>query len=202
MAPIDPRVNPDTLVFSRLSPSSDISSFQCSDYYDLEDFLKTAALEYHDEKVAVTYLVHTNETLVGFFSLAMGCISTEQVIDKKSSTTYYPKKLPALLLARMAVTDDYRGKGIGKEMLARVIAMAFYLCPRVGCRVIKVDAKNNPRTINFYNKHGGFIPVSSGEETVPMIIDMNKIHCHDIETKLSDFTDEPESGRIPHSREG
>jgi GNAT superfamily N-acetyltransferase len=187
MAPIDHSVDLDTIVFSKLTSTSDVSSFKCSDYYDLEDFLKTAAHEYLQEKVAVTYLVYSASTLLGFFSLAMGCISTELVTDDLNKKIYYPRKLPALLVARMAVTDEYKGLGIGKEMLARVIAMAFYLCPRVGCRVIKVDAKNNPRTINFYQKHGGFVQVSHGEETVPMIIDMNKIHCHDIEKKLSDY---------------
>ncbi len=188
MSTVEHSVNPDTLVFSKLTSLSDTSSFKCSDYFDLEDFLKTAAREYLDEKVAVTYLVHSNGQLVGFFSLAMGCISAELVTNALNSKIYYPRKLPALLLARMAVTDELRGKGIGKEMLARVIAMAFYLCPRVGCRVIKVDAKNNPTTINFYNKHGGFVQVSSGDETVPMIVDMNKIHCGDIEKRLSDFS--------------
>ncbi len=70
------------------------------------------------------------------------------------------------------------------------MSMAFSLCSRVGCRVIKVDAKNNPKTINFYKKHGGFVQAGTGDETVPMIIDMNKIHCHDIDKNLTDFDDD------------
>ncbi|MDD1690901.1 MAG: GNAT family N-acetyltransferase [Methanoregula sp.] len=189
MAPVENGVDLNTLVFSKLTPQSDISSFRCSAYRDLEDFLLNDALKYQEENVAVTYLVHSDGRLVGFFSLAMGCVASESVADL-GEERYYPRRFPALLIARMATQDNFRGMGIGAEMLARVFATAFTLCSKVGCRVVKVDAKNNERTINFYERHGGFITVGSGDETIPMIVDMNKMPPNhlDVEKTLADFT--------------
>ena len=52
MAPIENGVDLNTLVFSKLSHTSDVSSFRCSEYKDLEDFLKNDALDYQKENVA------------------------------------------------------------------------------------------------------------------------------------------------------
>jgi len=62
-----PTINPAALVFSRLIASSDLSSFSCSQYRDLEDFLKHDARIYQKNRIAATYLVYGNNTLVGFF---------------------------------------------------------------------------------------------------------------------------------------
>ena len=68
-------INPNSLIFTVLTDSSDVSSFTCSEEKDLEDFLKSDAKNYLREKIAITYLVHYEGQLVGFFSLAMGCKS-------------------------------------------------------------------------------------------------------------------------------
>jgi len=183
-------LNPNTLVFSKLIESSDVSSFRCSEYRDLEEFLRDDAKNYQREKVATTYLVYSEDVLVGYYSIAMGCVVSEQVQDLIGEIRYPPKKYPVLLLAKMATQDGLRGQGVGQEMLAQVFSTAFRLCPHVGCRFIKVDAKNNQRTIHFYEKYGQFkkIPIGGSGDTVPMIFDLNKV-CYDDTrpARLSDF---------------
>jgi GNAT superfamily N-acetyltransferase len=172
-----PAINPASLVFSRLIASSDLSSFSCGQYRDLEDFLKHDARTYQENRIATTYLVYDNTTLVGFFSLAMGCVAADAVAGNAEQKGYLPKKYPALLIARLATCDGFQGQGIGGEMLKQIFAKAFLLCDEVGCRVVKVDAKNNLRTIRFYENHGGFIPIGKGDgDTVPMIVDINKMY--------------------------
>ena len=75
--------------------------------------------------------------------------------DVSGKKSYFPKKFPALLIARMATQDNLRGKGIGEEMLARVFATAFNLCSKVGCRVVKVDAKKQSPNDQFLSKAWG-----------------------------------------------
>lgn len=72
-------LNPDSFIFSKLSESSNVSSFICSEYSDLEEFLKDDAKNYHREKIATTYLVHSDDALIGYYSIAMGCVVSEQV---------------------------------------------------------------------------------------------------------------------------
>lgn len=185
-------LDPNTFVYSKLTESSDVSSFCCSDYRDLEDFLKNDAKTYQREKVATTYLVHSDGALIGFYSIAMGCVSSDQVRGTVGDIRYPPKKYPVFLLARMATQDGYRGQGVGNEMLAQVFTLAFKLCPIIGCRFIKVDAKNNSRTVNFYEKYGEFKKIPGGsDDTVPMIVDLNKV-CRDNTrpTRLSEYKDQ------------
>ena len=68
-----------TLVFSKLTDDSDVSTFTCSDSEDLEDFLRSDAKTRQHEKISTTYLVHSGTQLVGFFSLSMGCIVSDHV---------------------------------------------------------------------------------------------------------------------------
>ncbi len=106
----------------------------------------------------------------------MGCIAADAVAGDAEQKGYPPKKYPALLIARFATCGGFYGQGIGREMLKQIFAKAFQLGDEVGCRVVKVDAKNNPRTIRFYENHGGFIPIGKGDgDTVPMIVDINKM---------------------------
>ena len=93
-------------------------------YYDLEDFIKSNAKRYQEDRIAITYLVHYENHLIGFFSLAMGCITAASVKDMKRNVHYDEKKYPALLLARIATHDDYRRMGIGSHMLKYV----FFIC--------------------------------------------------------------------------
>ncbi len=66
-----------SLIFSKLSDDSDVSSFACSDSKDLEDFLGNDAKTRQHEKISTTYLVHSGNDLIGFFSLSMGCITSD-----------------------------------------------------------------------------------------------------------------------------
>jgi len=164
-----------SLVFSKLSDESDVSSFLCSDSEDLRDFLQNAAKIGQHEKISITYLVYSGSCLVGFFSLSMGCITSKDVPKKTLEIEDPPNKFPALLLARMATTDGMRSQGIGREMLKRVFNIAFDLTEQIGCRFVKVDAKKDPRTVSFYKKNGGFIQIHENSDTVQMIVDLNKI---------------------------
>jgi GNAT superfamily N-acetyltransferase len=165
----------NTLIFSKLTDDSDVSSFVCTASTDLEDFLRNDAKTRQHEKISTTYLVCSGDVLIGFFSLSMGCITSDSVKKMELGIEDPPRKFPALLLARMATRDGMRCQGIGREMLKRVFAMGFRLTDRIGCRFVKVDAKNDPRTISFYAKYGGFKEISHDGETVTMVVDINKI---------------------------
>jgi len=184
-------VSSDQLTFLRLTPFADVSSFRCCEDPDLEDFLKDDSKKYDQERITTTYLGYKDGQLVSFFSLAMGCVTSESVRGMMGEIRYAPKKYPALLIARMATKDGHRGDGIGKIMLAHVISIALKLCPLVGCRFIKVDAKNNEKTPHFYATYGNFQRITENADTVQMIVDINRLSSTDttVESHLGDFPD-------------
>ena len=152
-----------------------MSTFACSDSEDLEDFLRNDAKTRQREKISITYLVHSGNVLVGFFSLSMGCITSKDVKNMTLEIEDPPNKYPALLLTRIATKDGLRGQGIGREMMKRVFNIAFDLTEQIGCRFVKVDAKKDPRTVRFYENNGGFIRIHENSETIQMVLDINKI---------------------------
>ena len=63
---------------------------------------------------------------------------------------------PAVLIGRLGVSSEYRGKGfsIGSQILDFIKGWFRSFNNKTGCRFIVVDAYNNEKTLHFYNKNG------------------------------------------------
>ncbi|MDE6378477.1 MAG: GNAT family N-acetyltransferase, partial [Duncaniella sp.] len=64
------------------------------------------------------------------------------------------KDYPAVLLARLGVSKDFRSLSIGSDVIEFV--KLWFLDPynKTGCRFLIVDAYNAPATLAFYEKNG------------------------------------------------
>ena len=63
----------------------------------------------------------------------------------------YP--VPIFLLARLAVDQTEKGKGLGAALLKDALARSAEAADLVGCRAVLVHAKDSPAQA-FYRKHG------------------------------------------------
>jgi predicted N-acetyltransferase YhbS len=82
-------------------------------------------------------------------------------------------RYPALLIGRMATATEHQRRGIGENMMKLIFAFARNQCQKTGCSHIFVDAKNDERTIRFYERKCGFRRIGQGnEETVPFVKDV------------------------------
>jgi len=77
--------------------------------------------------------------VIGYFALAMGKIYLSWGKKKKSFDKEIEMEIPALLLARMGVHEEYRKRKIGSAMMAHVFAIADEISEKVGFRFIYVD---------------------------------------------------------------
>ena len=87
---------------------------------------------------------------------------------KKKFTEVFPREkhlssYPAVLIGRMGVSNNYSGKGIGKELLKIIRAWAIDSDNKFACRFLTVDAYNNESTRKFYESNG-FIYLFTGEQ--------------------------------------
>lgn len=73
------------------------------------------------------------------------------------------KDYPAVLVARLGVSEDFRSKHIGSDALEYI--KSWYIDPynKAGCRFILVDAYNTETTMSFYESNG-FVSVFSTEK--------------------------------------
>jgi GNAT superfamily N-acetyltransferase len=63
----------------------------------------------------------------------------------------YP--IPAILLARMAVSEDMQGRGVGRELVGEVATLTLEVARVVAVRALVVDAVDE-RAASFYEHVG------------------------------------------------
>lgn len=73
------------------------------------------------------------------------------------------KEYPAVLVARLGVSRDFRSKHIGSDVLRHIRYWFLEPFNKTGCRYVLVDAYNTPATLKFY-ENNGFYTVFSSEK--------------------------------------
>jgi predicted GNAT family N-acyltransferase len=143
----------------RLTPDHQFKPFNCGDD-DLNDFFVNASIPHLNSLLAVTYVIENETETICFFSLLNDKISVSDVPQKEqnkwgfkffSKTGKQYKSHPSVKIGRYAVTNSFRNKGIGREVM-NYIKYLFTDNNRTGCRFITVDAYAD--SIGFYEKMG------------------------------------------------
>jgi len=142
-----------------LHEGDDRSQFRSGDA-DLDRFFhKFAGQNQFKHHLGATYVAVEQRRILGFVTVAPGQLE----IDAFPATTRkklprYP--LPILRLARLAVDESVRGRGLGTELLRFVGQIALRMSDDYGCIGIVVDAK--PDAVDFYARYG-FVRVDAVE---------------------------------------
>lgn len=159
----------------QLSPDTEIKPFKCHED-DLNGFLFDDAKHFHEELMAVTYLLEDPEKnmTVAYFSLLADKISfnpeDKNVWNRLNRNIPNPKRrrnYPALKIGRLAVNESYTGEGVGTFVLDS-IKYAFTTVKRLGCRFLTVDALNS--AIPFYEKNGFRFLTNSDRDDVTRLM--------------------------------
>ncbi|MDR0566934.1 MAG: GNAT family N-acetyltransferase [Prevotellaceae bacterium] len=149
----------------RLSEKTEIewSQFHCGDV-DLEAFFLKDAANYERQLLGKTYcFVPKNNlsTIVCAFTLSNSSIDArnlpnsrrkkmmEHIPHEKSLSSY-----PATLIGRLAVSENFQGKGIGSNLLNYIKLWILEPENKTGCRFLTIDAYNNEATGRFYEANG------------------------------------------------
>ena len=137
--------------------------FSCG-YDDLDEyFLKDSPL-WADQMYGKTYcfvLKDDPQTIVCAFSLSNETIRIDLLPNsqKKRFLKEIPKekrmrRYPAVLIGRLGVDIQFANNGIGTELMQ--ILKFWFVEPdnKAAVRYLAVDALNNSRTLNYYEKNG------------------------------------------------
>ncbi len=189
------RIPIHNLSFSLLNEDLDISSFRCREP-DLTEFLIEDALGNQAARLSVTRIVSVEGRIAGFFTLTNDCIIRKGINDGDGEEWYPYPHYPAVKIARLATHQDYEGRGIGRAMLVKTVAIAMRLSQYVGCRMITVDSK--PDSEGFYMKYGfQRALMERKKDTVPLYRDFYQLQ---LTLQLSQIFDPGEI--LPGSRAG
>ncbi len=119
----------------------------------LDDWLRKRAWKNLQDAASRTYVVCPTGslTVIGYAALSMGQILAQETTG--SMRRNMPKFIPAVLLGRLAIARDWQGKGLGRALLADVIARAQRASAEVSARLVIVHAIT-PAAEAFYLRHG------------------------------------------------
>jgi len=135
----------------RLLATDDTRRFRCGDEdYDL--FLQRYAGQNQDRLfVGTTYVACDGSLVVGYVTVAVGQLDRDDVPSEvRGGLPRYP--LPVLRLARLAVAEAIRGRGLGGRLAAHAFAVALQVRAAAGCVGVVVDAL--PSRIGFHSELG------------------------------------------------
>src|SRR5438132_962069 len=123
-----------------LGPNHDLSGFDCGQPA-LNEYLQKYALANQQNRSGRTYVVARGSAVVGYYTLAAGSVEPAAAPPRVTKGLgKYP--VPIILLARLAIDQREKGKGLGQALLKDALFRALQTSEMVGCRAVLVHAKD------------------------------------------------------------
>lgn len=128
-----------------------LESFDCGKPA-LNEWLLRHARQAHGSGSAKTFVVAENDRVAGYFSLTVGQVDTLEAPERiRKGMGQYP--IPVVILARLAVSTQDQGRGIGFGMLQDAIRRTLLIAEQAGIRAMlthPIDAEAS----RFYTRFG------------------------------------------------
>lgn len=93
------------------------------------------------------------------------------------------RSYPAALIGRIGINEEFQGLRIGSQLIEFIKDWFRAEDNKTGCRFLVVDAYNNPRILNFYERNGFKYLHKSDEEELQYY----RICDNEITTRLMYF---------------
>lgn len=144
------KIPTNQLYIRELKHEDDLSKFNSSSS-DLNDFLKNDALRYHKKMIGKTFVCIYKDEIIAYMTLLTDSIRVREIQDIDREEEIQVSYYPAMKIGRLAVDNQFEGKGVGTFLLKAAVGKAIELSKHVACRFIILDSKRE--SIGFYKKH-------------------------------------------------
>lgn len=124
----------------KLAPTDQVDAFDCGQPA-LNQFLQRYALVNQKANSAQTYVCCLGETVVGFYSLAVGSVEPPSA-PARVMKGLARHQVPVMVLARLAVDAEQQRKGIGQALLKDALLRTAQAAEIAGIRCLLVHAKD------------------------------------------------------------
>jgi predicted GNAT family N-acyltransferase len=142
-----------------LGEKHDRLAFSCG-VEPLDRYLQRQASQDVAKRVAAVFVITPDgQTIAGFYTLSAHTVSLSDLPAATARKLPRYPNVPATLLGRLAVSTNFRGRGIGQLLLLDAFKRVLWSTREIASAVIVVDAKDQ-RAREFYLHHD-FVPLSS-----------------------------------------
>lgn len=139
-----------------LDRSHDRNGFDCG-VPELNKFLKATARQHSQKGISRTFVLTEDSTeILGYMTLTL-CEVSPVSLPAVHARTFPSHLLPAVRLARLAVSSKVRGKRYGELLLSEVLHRTACIADQAGVIGLFVDAKDESARL-FYLRYG-FLPL-------------------------------------------
>lgn len=137
----------------KLARTHAVEAFDCGDPA-LTRFLTRYALSSQQSNASTTYVGLADDTVVGFHSLVVSEVRYEDAPERLiKGLAHHP--VPLMLLARLAVHQDWQRRGIGAGLLKDAMRRTVQAADIAGIRALAVHAKDD--SARAFYEHFDFI---------------------------------------------
>ncbi len=123
----------------------------CCGEVALDNWLQKHALKNHESGASRTFVVTSKDRVVAFMSLAVGQISHVEATGAMRRNM--PDPVPVMILARLAVDQNFQGNRLGKGLVREAILRSLQASQHGGIRGLVVHALDENAS-NFYEQLG------------------------------------------------
>src|ERR1700692_363800 len=155
----------------RLHAQHDVSQFDNGKHSSLDAWLKSRALP-REGMSARTYVVCARDAprrVVGYYAISTAMderISLPNARIRRAT----PDQVPLLLIGRLAVDQEYQGKGLGADLLSDGVRRCLEVSEIAGVRAIITHAIDDD-AVRFYQHHG-FVRCPLGDRVMLLPIEV------------------------------
>jgi predicted N-acetyltransferase YhbS len=131
----------ETRHIEKLRREHSVDAFDCGQW-DLNSWLLKHALQNQGSNAAQTYVGLEDGVIIGYYSLAVGQVEYADSPERlQKGLARHP--VPIMLLARLAVHNDWQKKGIGRALLRDAVLRTLQAADIAGIRALAVHAKDD-----------------------------------------------------------
>ena len=148
--------------------------YVCSKDEQINRFFHEEFPEYDFQMLGKTYCFVTSDKqkMVAAFTIANSSVRVDNMpkskrnkLNRKIPFAKQRSQYPAVLVAQLAVFDEFRGMALGRDVIDFIKSWFINPLNKTGCRYLVVDAVNKPKVLQFYIDNGfDFIFASDVEE--------------------------------------
>jgi ribosomal protein S18 acetylase RimI-like enzyme len=98
-------------------------------------------------------LTPDGKTIAGFYTLSQYAVELDVIPEEIARKLPKYHHIPATLLGRLAVSQNFRGQRLGERLLMDALGRAFHGGRQLASAAVVVDAKDDA-AVAFYKKYG------------------------------------------------
>lgn len=134
-------------IIEKLAAPHKTETFDCG-IASLNSFLKDHALSNQKAHSVNTYVACEDNKIIGFYSLTVGSVMHLDA-PKRITQGLAKHPVPVMILARLAVEQEYQRQGIGRGLLKDALLRTVNAADIAGIRALLVHAKDQ-QAKNWY----------------------------------------------------